>query len=358
MICKKARYFQFRNIVSSEIEFDEGINIISGDNAVGKTSAIEGIYLCAQGRSHRTSHEKDYIRFGEELAAVSLVYEDRDRENEIGITWSAKGRRSCMRNDMPIRKMSEFIGHFRAVLFTPEHLSIVKEGPAMRRGFLDGAISQLDRLYVSSLQRYASILQQRNRILQDAFKEPSLLDTLDVWSKQLAEEAAVISQKRRRYVERLSCHVGDVFSDMTSGKEVPTLIYSGEKSAEEYYRLLSANLEREIRYGATMFGTHKDDVTILLNEKEARSYASQGQQRSLALALKLAEGELSREDSGEYPVFLFDDVFSELDKQRKDYLMAGLSGKQVIITTCEKEAFHQHNHMIIANGGAFTAVRR
>ena len=355
MICKKARYYQFRNIVSEELIFDEGINIICGDNAVGKTSAIEGIYLCAQGRSHRTSHEKEYIRFGEELAAVTLLYEDRERENEIGITWSAKGKRSCMKNGVSLKKMSEFIGHFRAVLFTPEHLSIVKEGPGMRRSFLDAAISQLDRIYVGNLQRYHSILMQRNRILTDAYKEPSLLDTIDVWSKQLAEEAAAISQKRRRYVERLSGYVRDIFSDMTGGREKPELVYTGERTAEEFEKQLTENLQRELRYGSTLFGTHKDDVTILLNGKEARSYASQGQQRSLSLVLKLAEGEISREDTGEYPVFLFDDVLSELDNSRKEYLMAGLTGRQVIITTCEKAGFLKNNHMIMASDGRFTS---
>ena len=351
MICKKARYYRFRNIEAAEIAFDDGINIICGDNAVGKTSALEGIYLCAQGRSHRTSHEKEYIKFGEEAASVSILYADQDRDNEIGMSWSQKGKRQCHKNDIPIRKMSEFIGHFRAVLFTPEHLSIVKEGPAMRRGFLDNAISQLDRLYVASLQRYTAILVQRNKILADSFKDPLLMDTIDVWSRQLAEEAAVISQKRSAYVDRLSSYVADIFHDMTGGREAPKLLYTGERSAEDFERMLKDNLAREMRYGATLFGTHKDDITIYLNEKEARSYASQGQQRSLSLALKLAEGEISREDTGEYPVFLFDDVLSELDQNRKDYLMAGLMGRQVIITTCERKGFSKNSHMITAAAG-------
>ena len=353
MICKKASYYRFRNIESSEIEFSDRINVIYGDNAVGKTSAIEGIYLCAQGRSHRTSHEKDYIKFGEDYAAVSVVYEDANRRNELSMLWSQKGRRQCRMNDVAIKKMSEFIGNFRAVLFTPEHLSIVKEGPAMRRSFLDNAISQLDKLYVTSLQRYAAILAQRNKIISDSFKDPSLLDTIDVWSEQLAEEAAVISQKRSLYIERLSGYVADIFRDMTGGREVPKLVYTGEKTKDEYLTLLKDNLQREIRYGATLFGTHKDDVTIFLNDKEARSYASQGQQRSFSLALKLAEGEISRDESGEYPVFLFDDVLSELDQNRREYIMSGLSGRQVIVTTCEREELYKNSNMINASGGQF-----
>ncbi|MBR6769465.1 MAG: DNA replication/repair protein RecF [Clostridia bacterium] len=353
MICKKASYYRFRNIEASQIEFSDRINVIYGDNAVGKTSAIEGIYLCAQGRSHRTSHEKDYIKFGEDYAAVSLWYEDANRKNELSILWSQKGKRQCRMNDVPIKKMSEFIGNFRAVLFTPEHLSIVKEGPAMRRSFLDNAISQLDKLYVTSLQRYAAILAQRNKIIAESFREPSLLETVDVWSEQLAEEAAVISKKRRIYIDRLSNYVADIFRDMTGGREVPKLVYTGEKTKEEYLSLLQNNLQREIRYGATLFGTHKDDMTIFLNEKEARSYASQGQQRSFSLALKLAEGEISKDESGEYPVFLFDDVLSELDKNRREYIMAGLSGRQVIMTTCEREDVIKNCNLIYASGGRF-----
>lgn len=353
MICKKASYYRFRNIEASEIEFSDRINVIYGDNAVGKTSAIEGIYLCAQGRSHRTSHEKDYIKFGEDYAAVSVCYEDTDRTCDLSMLWSQKGKRQCRINDIPIKKMSEFIGNFRAVLFTPEHLSIVKEGPAMRRSFLDNAISQLDRMYVGSLQRYAAILAQRNKIIADSFKEPSLLDTVDIWSEQLAEEAAVISQKRSAYIERLSGYVADIFRDMTGGREVPRLIYTGAKTKDEYLSLLKDNLQREIRYGATLFGTHKDDVTIFLNEKEARSYASQGQQRSFSLALKLAEGEISKDESGEYPVFLFDDVLSELDKSRREYILSGLDRRQVIMTTCEREDKIKNSNLIFASGGQF-----
>ena len=353
MICKKASYYRFRNIGSSEIEFSDRINVIYGDNAVGKTSAIEGIYLCAQGRSHRTSHEKEYIKFGEDYAAVSVTYEDANRKNELSMLWSQKGKRQCKMNDISIKKMSEFIGNFRAVLFTPEHLSIVKEGPAMRRSFLDNAISQLDKLYVTALQRYAAILAQRNKIISESFRDPSLLDTIDIWSEQLAEEAAVISQKRRLYIDRLSGYVADIFRDMTVGKEVPKLVYTGEKTKEEYLALLQGNLQREIRYGATLFGTHKDDVTIFLNDKEARSYASQGQQRSFSLALKLAEGEISKDESGEYPVFLFDDVLSELDKKRREYIMAGLDKRQVIMTTCEREETIKNSNLIYASGGQF-----
>ncbi len=353
MICKSASYENFRNIASAEIAFSEGINLILGDNAVGKTSAIEGIYLCALGRSHRTAKEKEFIKFGEESARISICYEDARRKNTLAMAWSQRGRKQCAKNGVIIKKMSEFIGHFRAVLFTPEHLSIIKDGPAMRRAFLDNAISQLDPVYVATLQRYQSILQQRNRVLQDALKDSSLLDTIDIWSEHLSGEAAVISKLRADYVLRADRYVKEIFKDMTGGREQPELLYTGARTAEEFYKQLTENITREVHYGATMFGTHKDDITVLLNGKEARSYASQGQQRSLSLAMKLAEGEISREDTGEYPVFLFDDVLSELDTARKQYVIAGLCHRQVIITTCERDIFPKNSYQINVKDGRF-----
>lgn len=353
MICKAAKYQNFRNIEEAEIPFSDGITIITGDNAVGKTSAVEGIYLCASGRSHRTVKDRDFIKFGCEAARIAIEYEDRDRKQTLTMAFSQKGRKQCTKNGVVIRKMSEFIGNFRAVIFTPEHLSIIKEGPAMRRAFLDAAISQLDPVYVASLQRYHAVLQQRNRILQDALKDPSLLDTLDIFSRQLADEAAVIAKKREDYVKRAEKHVQAIFQDMTGGREAPTLSYSGAKDADGYFKLLTENTVREVHYGSTLFGIHKDDITVLLNQKEARSFSSQGQQRSLSLAMKLAEGEISREESGEYPVFLFDDVLSELDSKRKQYVMEGLLNRQVIITTCESDLFFKNSYQIHVKDGKF-----
>ena len=353
MICKAASYQNFRNIESERIAFSDGITIISGDNAVGKTSAVEGIYLCASGRSHRTAKDRDFIKFGEEAARIAIEFEDKTRKQTLSMTFMQKGRKQCTKNGVVIRKMSEFIGNFRAVIFTPEHLSIIKDGPAMRRAFLDGAISQLDPLYVASLQRYQAVLQQRNRVLQDALKDPSLLDTLDIFSRQLADEAAVISKKREDYVKRAEGFVQTIFADMTDGRETPTLSYTGARDSDEYFTLLTENTVREMHYGSTLFGIHKDDITVLLNGKEARSFSSQGQQRSLSLAMKLAEGEISREETGEYPVFLFDDVLSELDKKRKQYVMEGLEGRQVMITTCESDRFPKNSYQIHVKDGKF-----
>ena len=356
MICTSVFYQNFRNIAEEKIEFSPETNLILGVNAQGKTNALEGMYLCAQGRSHRTIHEKEFIKFGESFAQVSLRYQDERRKNQLDIRYKG-GRKGCQKNGVPLKKMSEFIGNFRAVLFTPEHLSIVKEGPALRRNFLDSALSQLSAGYVSSLQTYNRALVQRNKLLLSAQKgEVNGIEPLaEVWSMQLAKESAYLSAQRDLYIRALNEIVQDVFADMTGGKEVPAVEYGGRKEEEAFLAQLTSNLEREIRAGTTLYGVHKDDLTLTINGKEARSYGSQGQQRSLALAMKLAEGELSKKETGEYPVFLLDDILSELDATRKAYVLSGIRGKQVIMTACEDlSASLQGNcHIIRCEGGKY-----
>lgn len=337
MICTSVFYQNFRNIAEEKIDFTPETNLILGVNAQGKTNALEGMYLCAQGRSHRTVHEREFIKFGESFAQVSLNYRDSRRDNQLAIRYKG-GRKGCQKNGVTIKKMSEFIGNFRAVLFTPEHLSIVKEGPALRRSFLDSALSQLSSGYVSSLQTYTRALMQRNKLLLSAQRGEvsSGIETLaEVWSMQLAKESAYLSKERDAYIRALNQIVQAIFADMTGGREVPTVEYNGMKDEAAFIAQLTANLEREIRAGTTLYGIHKDDLALTINGKEARSYGSQGQQRSLALAMKLAEGELSKKETGEYPVFLLDDILSELDATRKAYVLSGIRGKQVIMTACE-----------------------
>lgn len=337
MICQSVNYRNFRNIEAQTIQFTPETNLILGINAQGKTNALEGMYLCAQGRSHRTSREKEFIRFGEQFAEVSLAYRDERRENRLSIRYKG-GRKACEMNGVMLKKMSEFIGNFRAVLFTPEHLSIVKEGPALRRNFMDSALCQLSPAYVSSLQIYNRALLQRNKLLLAAQKGEAVGNVnalAEVWSLQMAKEAALLSERRERYIRDLEEIVKVIFSDMTSGAETPAIVYGGRKSEAEFQALFTENLDREIRMGTTLFGIHKDDLSLSINGREARSYGSQGQQRSMALAMKLAEGELSKKETGEYPVFLLDDILSELDSTRRAYILSGIRGRQVILTACE-----------------------
>ena len=209
-------------------------------------------------------------------------------------------------------------------------------------------------MYIHSLQRYAYFLKQRNALIKNAIKDRATFDaTVELWTEKLADEAAKIASMRYEYVKRAEKHIAECFSEMTGDKERPTVIYDGssgqkeeeyldrEKTKNRYYELLMTSHDREILAGATLFGIHKDDIDIRLNGNRARNYSSQGQQRSLALAMKLAEGEICREEFGDYPVFLFDDVLSELDEGRRDYLLNRIEGKQVIMTTCEEDSMEK-----------------
>lgn len=338
MKLEKVQYRNFRNIEEAEICFSPGVNLLYGDNAEGKTNAIEGIYLCAQGRSHRTAKERDYIRYGEEFAKVDLDYRDANRQSRLEIRYLKNGRKFCKKNGLSLKKMSEFIGNFRAVIFCPEYLSVVRDGPGERRAFMDSAISQLDPVYLSALQRFSGALLQRNRLIGEySFRPEAFEQTGELWAEQIAESSEILSFKRAEYVEKIGKEVELLFADMTCGREKPAFLYKKPMKKEEYLRLFAENKERELRAGCTLFGVHKDDIEITLNDRSARVFASQGQQRSLAVAMKLAEGAVSRDTTGEYPVFLLDDVLSELDSTRKSYILSGLQEKQVIITCCDEK---------------------
>lgn len=337
------------------VEFDRGINVLHGENAQGKTNLLEAIYYVSLGKSFRTSHDVEIIRFGEEYASVSLDYESAGREQNITMRMSnnARQRKNVTHNGVKITKLSELVGSFRAVLFSPDHLQMIKDGPSLRRNYLDVAISQIRPMYLHSLQKYNKILVNRNKLLKNAEEDRATFDaTIDFWSAQLAHEAAIIAKARAEYIARSGEIIADFYKRMCASGEIdetPEFIYAGsakqdgdlyfdvETTEKNFIRLLNDYHEREIAAGSTLYGIHKDDIIINLNGKNTRLYSSQGQQRSLALAMKLAEGEICKIDCGEYPVFLFDDVFSELDPIRRKNLLREIMDRQVIITSCESD---------------------
>ena len=348
MECHAIRIKNFRNIEEAEIEFDAGVNILYGNNAQGKTNLLEAISFTALGKSFRTTHEEDMIRFGTDFAEVSLDFSDSVRRQNITVRMMPGRRRRIEQNKVKVNRLSDIVGAFRTVLFCPEHLSLIKDGPGERRGFLDIAISQLYPVYLKSLQRYGQILKQRNQLIRNAEDDRrTFRDTIEFWSSQLAHEAAIISRYRVQYLKRASVQIQSCFAEMTNENELPNAVYVGsshkepesyediESTEKVYFDLLMNHHDREIGAGSTLWGIHKDDIEIEINGKNARAFASQGQQRSLALAMKLAEGEVCAEVTGERPVFLFDDVFSELDASRRAYLSGKIHDRQVIITTCE-----------------------
>lgn len=365
MLVRAVALRDYRNIGEADVRFTEGVNLLVGDNAQGKTNLLEGIYLFALGKSFRGAKEAELVRFGADIASLRLDFAAGGREQSATLRF-AKGKRAVELNRVKLDRMSELIGAFRAVLFCPEHLSLIKEGPAVRRAYLDIAISQLRPVYLRALQRYNAVLRERNKLLKTADEQPRVFrDTIELWSAQLAEQAAVIAPARREYVEAVQAAAADIFADMTGSRESPTFTYApgfhlepdrcADPGAvrEQMMRLLTSHLDREKAAGATLWGVHKDDVQISLNGRSARLYGSQGQQRSLALAMKLAEGEICAAQTGERPVFLFDDVLSELDAARRAYLTREFAGRQVIMTTCERAVFPDEANVIGVREGSY-----
>ena len=368
MYCKRVKLTNFRNVSECDVEFCDGINILAGENAQGKTNLLEAIFYASVGRSFRASSSNEMILFGKKNATISIDYmsDKKERGDNITIHLFSDKKKTVEKNHLRVERLSDIVGSFRSVLFCPEHLSLIKDGPLERRTYLDIAISRISPKYIHSLQRYAYFLKQRNALIKSAIKGRDVFDaTVDLWSEQLATEAAEISAQRLQFIKRVANIVSVCFEEMTGKKESVDIIYRGSASLsgdeyadkelvkQKYIELLSSSHDREIMVGSTLWGIHKDDIEIKLNSKNARAFASQGQQRSLALALKLAEGEICREEFGDYPVFLFDDVLSELDDTRRDYMIRFATGKQVIITTCETGILNKLNadkKILVSNG--------
>lgn len=351
MNVKRISYRNFRNIEEATLLFTPGVNILWGNNAQGKTNALEGIYCFACGKSFRGVHDRELLRFGAESGGLELSFEDARREQQLSLQLFRAKSRQMKRNGVVIRKSSDFVGTFHGVLFCPEHLSMIKGAPQLRRAFLDAAISQLRPAYLAALTDYAAVLKQRNALLKnDAQDERSRMPLLEVLTAQMAELNTRIVLTRMKYIRLLDTSVGGFLEDMTAGREHASLAYQSDAAPEEhgedgnaicaaFYEKCMSYASREFAAQNTLHGCHRDDILISLDGREAKLYASQGQDRSIALAMKLGEGELSRAATGEYPVFLFDDVLSELDSGRQRYLMQRLGGRQVIMTSCNEELF-------------------
>lgn len=346
MILKRFCAENFRNIEKCDLEFSSGVNLLYGNNAQGKTNAVEGIYLFARGRSFRSVEDRELVRFGEDGFRIYIEYENKNGEGSLEYAFFGKERRR-KKNGYKIEKIKEMLGNFKAVMFYPDDLALVKSSPDERRAFLNIAISQCYDVYLSYYSNYKKALENRNCILKLASKgmytdENELIS----WSHYMAEYASYIYVMREEYTEKLSKYAASFMRDISDGKENIELLYKSDikektndrkKAEEEYRRILTSETEREKVMGVSLFGPHRDDIEIKINGRSARHFASQGQQRSIVLSMKLGEGEVNKEICGEYPVFLFDDVLSELDEKRKAFVLDGIGEKQIIITSCESD---------------------
>ena len=361
----------FRNLQDGELAPSGGVNILFGDNAQGKTNLIEALWLFTGAKSFRGAKDGEMIRIGAERASVFLEFEAAGRLNEAKIEISA-GRRARL-NGVELESAASLVGAFRAVVFSPEHLGLVKAGPALRRRFLDAAICQLRPRYAASLMDYRRALAQRNALLKDIPRHSELLDTLEIWDAKLCAAGAPIVLTRLRYLKALGEGAAAVYRGIARGREEIDFSYCAAEggdypSPEEangavslFGGLLAQKLREgragDIECGFTRSGPHRDDFLIGLDGLSARLYGSQGQQRSIALALKLAEAALLQKAAGEPPVLLLDDVLSELDGMRRDYLLNHIGGWQVFITCCDPADYKSlgSGRIFEVKGGAVSA---
>ena len=341
MRIKKLNLKNFRNYENESVNFSEGLNVLFGRNAQGKTNCAEAVFYLCTGTSPRCRRDKQLIRHGCDFAEISALAEGRYGVVEITARITENGREVRV-NGNKITKNADILGNIYSVFFSPHELRLIQDGPDERRRFLNVSISQLSKSYYVALMRYNKILEQRNNLLKN--RDISLVyETLPVWDEQLCKYAAVIAFKRAEFASMLSPIAENIHAELTDGAEKleisPEKKYKGDEKqlAERLFNELSANYERDIRLGYTGSGPHRDELDILIDGTDAKTFASQGQTRTAALSIKLSEVEIFKRLSGEYPVLILDDVMSELDLPRRKKLAARTQGLQTILTCTHAE---------------------
>ncbi len=357
MIAEELILRNYRNIREADILFSPGTNLIFGENAQGKTNLIEALYYFSRGRSFRGSKDKAIPLFGESFATMCLAYHKRNRKETL-FYGLEDGKKQKKINGRPVEKAAEMLGRFQAVLFTPSHLSVIKGSPDERREFLNVAIATRDPSYIPMYAEYLKVLSERNALIKMA--REGYLDEymMGVYSYKLSKLSGRIAFRQEQYIEGLKENFSRYVKEISSDKDEGEIEYRGDMQGDEwgkveYYRRAYDDYREDLELGYTRLGPARADLSFKINGKKAKDFASQGQTRSLVLALKLSEGDAA-EEKGEMPVFLFDDVLSELDEGRRRFLLEQLEGKQVIITSCEK-TLCKGAHLIEAKGGSFSS---
>ena len=339
MIINKLELMDFRNYESLSVELSKGVNIFFGDNAQGKTNILEAIYLCCTTRSQKRSRDKDMIRFGEDEAHLKMFFHKSmlDRKIDLHLI-KGKSKRIAI-DGIPVTKATEVYGMMNIISFSPEDLSIIKEGPGERRNFVDMELCQLDREYMFSLSSYNRAILQRNILLKQISVNNSLKGTLDIWDDQISGYGKVIIERRKKFIEDLNTIAAPIHKALTNGEEDLVIKYVPNTTAENIRNDIFLSRDRDIMSKISNVGPHRDDIECIINNENARTFGSQGQQRTVALTLKLAEIELVRSSVHDDPVLLLDDVLSELDRNRQNQLLNSISGIQTIITCTGLEEF-------------------
>lgn len=339
MILKSVALSHFRNYSDMYMEFDKGTNILYGDNAQGKTNILEAVYVSGTSRSHKGSKDKELIQFGQEESHIRTVVERDGLDYQIDMHIKKNKSKGIAINKVPIKKASELFGILNIVFFSPEDLNIIKNGPSERRRFLDMELCQLDKVYLYHLTKYNKILNQRNKLLKDINFKPELKDTLSVWDMQMIDYGKKIIESRHRFIAELNGIVKNIHRNISGNKE--ELIIRYEPNVEERFleQELKKNQQRDLKFGITSVGPHRDDMCFIIHEVDIRKYGSQGQQRSCALSLKLSEIELVKKSTRQTPVLILDDVLSELDSNRQNFLLNSIHDIQTVITCTGLDEF-------------------
>lgn len=335
MYINKINLLNFRNYNEEEIILNPNINIFYGDNAQGKTNIIESIFLCSLGKSYRTNKDKELINFEKKLASVKIEYKKTDRDGNIKVELNDK--KNIFINGIKIKKLSELLGNLNIVIFSPEDILILKEGPQKRRRFLDIMIGQLRPNYVNYLNLYNKTLEQRNNYLKQIKLENKPEEMLEIWDEKLAEYGEKIYLYRNEFIEKIKEKINKIHNEITQEKENLKIEYlSNCFNKKNYLKLLRERRKLDIIKGFTTKGIHRDDFMVYINNELVNIYGSQGQNRTVILSLKIAEMEVIKEEIGEYPILLLDDFMSELDEKRRNSFLKNIKNTQVIITCTDK----------------------
>ncbi len=329
----------FRNYNILNISFDGETNIIYGDNAQGKTNILEAIYVSATTKSHRGNKDREMISFNEDEAHIKSIVEKNGTTYHIDMHLKKNKSKGIAINGIPIKKASELFGIINIVVFSPEDLNIIKEGPGARRHFIDMELSQIDKIYLSDLSNYNRILVQRNKLLKDLYFSNDAIDTLDIWDMQLVNYGRRMIEARKRFIKSLNEIIGEIHRNLSANKEQLLIKYEPNVCESEFETELIRNRERDLKTKMTNIGPHKDDISFYINGNDVRKFGSQGQQRTAALSLKLSEIELVKSIIHDSPILLLDDVLSELDSNRQNLLLNSIKDIQTIITCTGLDEF-------------------
>ena len=361
MVIKSLKLKNYRNYDLLDLNFDPNTNILYGDNAQGKTNILEALYLSGTTKSHRGTKDRDIIQFGYDESHIETIVEKRGICFQIDMHLKKNSPKGIAIDKIPIRKAGELFGIVHFVFFSPEDLNIIKEGPSGRRRFIDLELSQLDKIYLSNLSNYNRIINQRNSLLKDLYGQKNLMDTLDIWDMQMAAYGTKVLEARKNFIKQVNEIISDIHFKLTGGKERISISYEASNGYMSLEEALKRYRERDMRMKSTTVGPHRDDICFTTDSGlDVRKFGSQGQQRTAALSLKMSEIELVKQVIKDTPVLLLDDVLSELDKHRQNYLLDSINNIQTIITCTGLDEFVNHRFSInkifhIRNGHAVNA---